>query len=282
MTVDEAIKLYQEHIRTYMAATSVKTYRSRLAFLSQRMGGATVDKVKSRHLTDVVVQYRAGRGNNSARLFVTAVKEVFRFIHNEGYINSNPALYLRAPRATRHCPRNLAEWQVKNLLRPVVGDWRDQRNQTMLVVLLYTGLRREEVANLKWDDIYLSKQGSKLVVRGKGDKVRVIPLHKEVDRYLLALFKERRSRRSPYVFSKEDGGRLHTYTINCIFRRWVSERKGVECTPHQLRHTFATRLISRGVTLEMVRDLLGHDSVRTTELYVAMDAERLRAAVNVL
>lgn len=281
MTVNDIIEHYVSYIETYMAAKSVKTYRSRLGFLSQRIGAMACDKVEVHHLTNAIKAYRDGRSNSSTRLFITTVKEVFRYAHNAGAIDRNPALYLRAPRVARRHLEVLGEWQVNKLLEPVVGDWRDRRNQALLVVFLYTGVRREEAAMLTWEKV--SFQEAKMTVAGKGSKQRVIPLHKEVMRHLQSLYKERRSRQSPYVFCREDGGRLHTYTINCIFRRWVSKKKEVECTPHQLRHAFATRLIVRGVKLELVRDLLGHDSVKTTELYVAaVDTRRLRGAVDVL
>lgn len=113
---------------------------------------------------------------------------------------------------------------------------------------------------------------------GKGARERIIPLNKAARQALHTIQRNRQGA----VFGHEDGRHLHTNSLDVVLKRWVDRHRLPAVGLHRLRHTFATRLLARGVSLYDIRDLLGHESVRTTEIYLAANPDRLRGAVDLL
>jgi integrase/recombinase XerD len=150
------------------------------------------------------------------------------------------------------------------------------RNKRIVIVLLYTGLRRTEVAGLTWDDVYLAD--AQLIVRGetaKGGYERIVPLHPRV---VAELEQTSEAKRRGAIAGHPDGRCLSHKSIGLIFERWLSNL-GLRISAHKLRHTAATQLLDHGASLIEVQQTLGHADIRTTEGYTALLPERQRAAI---
>jgi integrase len=149
-----------------------------------------------------------------------------------------------------------------------------QRNRRAVYLMLYAGLRLGEVHMLRWRDVDLHRKV--LLVRyGKGNRHRAIPLHPELIQELsAAIYREPQHA----VVDDGQGNPVSAGTISHIFDRWLAGR-GVRCHAHQLRHTFATRLLEAGVDLRTIQELLGHESIVTTQRYLRISGERLRDSV---
>lgn len=280
-TVRNAIQRYEVVLIGTLAASSAKTYMSRLRFAADRLPDS-LSAVQLWHLEAVVATYRETRQPNTVALFVTVVKSFFAWCVDVELLKKDPALRLKAPKRTKWQPRALSAAAIDALLESIhtttdSQDWRQVRNETIVRVMLFAGLRRAEVVQLMWEDVDMP--GRALHVTGKAGKRRVLPLHSSLLRYFQAL--QQFGCVSGAIFSPHRGSELplHPYTVNIVFQRWIVQRLGVAITPHQLRHSFATRLIERGASLDEVRDLLGHESLATTQVYVATSPERLRAAI---
>lgn len=280
MKLGTALEEYLRRISIHMSAGSVKAYRSRLRYL-RRFSERELENIRLVDIQDLVAAYRKGRSNATTRLMVSAVRSFFDWCEAVEYLEHSPAKRLKAPPRDQHVPRALSRStseQIITICEKALssGGWRDVRNATLILALLLAGLRRAEATSLRWRDIDLG--GKVLIVMGKGRKERRIPLH---GRLTEALQKLRRcQRRSGSVFCREDGEPLSLTAVNqIIFGEWLEPRLGQHITPHQLRHTFATLIVECGGSMDEVRDLLGHNSVATTQVYVAKNPERLRAAV---
>lgn len=119
--------------------------------------------------------------------------------------------------------------------------------------------------------------GGILRVVGKGDKERIIPLNDQANEAISLV--KRAGGVGDAIFGKDDGLHLNTNSLDVLIKRWIKKHKLPDLGLHRLRHTFATRLLARGVDIYDIRDLLGHESVKTTEIYLSANPERLRGAV---
>ncbi|NJK80411.1 MAG: tyrosine-type recombinase/integrase [Chloroflexaceae bacterium] len=219
-------------------------------------------------------------GRNSAatvKLTLCALRNFFGWCVEAGILTENPAASVRSPRVVSPPPDALSVEAVGGLLRAInepsrahTRTWR--RNRRAVLLLLYTGLRIGELAALKWSDIDLAR-GVLLVRSGKYGKHRAIPLHP-------ALMAELQppGRPADAVIGRADGQPLSTKSMPHIFDRWLAGL-GVDCHAHQLRHTFATRLLDSGCDLATIQQLLGHESIETTSRYLHISTERMRSAV---
>jgi integrase/recombinase XerD len=142
--------------------------------------------------------------------------------------------------------------------------------------MLYAGLRLSEAANVMWADIDLGT-GVLMVQNGKGGKWRMIPIHERL-RTILELVPP--DERHGAVAGKKDGTALHYTSLPHIFDRTIPDAVGLDITAHQLRHTFATRLLWAGANIREIQYLLGHKSLATTERYLALEIDQKRAAID--
>lgn len=284
-TLAQVITRYRKVMQANYAAGTVTAYMCRLRFLERHIGSMTdLTDITLADLEGCIAEYRQGRRNNTVALAVTVYKAFFQWCQDVELLPRNPAGRLRSPRRNKWQPRALSEasaLQLLDLLKtmPQPERWKDYRNEVLVRVLIFGGLRRSEAASLSWEDIDFA--GQWIHVIGKGNKKRTIPLLSSLAPHLQTL-RTLTGCATGAVFTKDNGLKMHPYTINMIFKRWIVERVAVYVTPHMLRHTFATLLINRGANLDELRDLLGHESVSTTQVYVDTYPERLRGAVEKL
>ena len=284
MNFSAALQRYERVLSGYLSPSSVKTYRSRLTFAASFLAGRDLDRITLVDLEDLLATYRETRKANTSALMTTVLKQFFAWCVDVELLTKDPAAKLKAPRRTKWQPRALSAAAIDALLDSIHAttnstNWRQVRNEALVRLLLFAGLRRAEAAGLMWADVDLP--GRMLTVTGKGEKTRPIPLHTSLVDSLQRL-QGLSAQIDGAVLAREctDSNPLHPYTINVIFKKWIVKRLGFNVTPHRLRHSFATRLIERGAQLDEVRDLLGHESIATTQVYVYTSAERLRTAID--
>lgn len=204
---------------------------------------------------------------------ISALKSFFRFLVEEGHRQDDPAKDMEHYRVAEGIPKALTKAEGSALM--VAAKDLSDFHHALIAVLLFTGLRREGVRKLRWDEI---EQDGWLRVIVKGGKEQLIPLHPEVIEALRKLPK----RHPVWVFPSR---RLPDQPISksklATMVREVGEYAGVGGVyPHMLRHTFATRLMERGADLRTTQDALGHSSPRTTARYLKVRPLRSRTAYN--
>jgi len=276
MNLSTAIAEYLTAIAVYMQPSSVKSYQSKLKYLHEALGNTRLETISRKQIDTIAADYRASKSAATTRLFVTVVREFFGWCAAEELIAKSPAARLRKPRAPRRTPRAYIDPVIEQLLTGLAildkPTWADRRNAALLIFILHTGLRRAEAASWQWQDVDINGY---IRVIGKGDRERVVPINREAKRALRSIH-----RASGHVFCNESGKPLHTNSLDVLLKRWLRKHNLPDVGLHRLRHTFATRLLSRGVALYDIRDLLGHESVKTTEMYLSAYPERLRGAVD--
>ena len=154
----------------------------------------------------------------------------------------------------------------------------------MMVSLLYaTGMRREELANIKLSDI--DKNVKTITIIGKGNKVRVVPVGDNSFSELIDYLKAResfaldKSSKSPYLFLNRSGNPLTVRSVNRLVKKYA-RLEGMDVTPHTLRHSFATHLLENGADLMLIKEILGHASLSTTQKYTHVTAETMKKVYN--
>jgi len=214
---------------------------------------------------------------------VASLRSFFRFLHRRHHIQANPTLTLITPKVERRLPTFVDEAAMMRAVEEPSGSaYEDLRDAAILEVLYGTGIRLSELIGLNGDDVDFVQKTVK--VRGKGNKERVIPIGKKalaaLERYRLALgpqfSKESRKIRQA-LFVTRRGERVYPVAVRRIVRKYLDRVSEVEKkSPHILRHSFATHLLNRGADLAAVKELLGHESLSTTQIYTHVSAERLK------
>jgi len=237
---------------------------------------------------EVIVSYMLhlkDRGYRTATVArkVASVKSFFHFLVKEGRLAEDPTASLAAPRVRKKLPRVLAQDEVVRLLAmPRDGSGaKALRDAAMLELMYASGMRVSELVGLDVGDVDLSSGTVRCL--GKGRKERLMPLYNRaveaIHDYLadgrVAYLKSRDERA---LFLNPRGARLSRQGLWLIIKGYV-ERAGIESevTPHTLRHSFATHLLSGGANLREVQELLGHSNLATTQIYTQLSNDALRA-----
>ncbi|MEK7415322.1 MAG: tyrosine recombinase XerC [Planctomycetota bacterium] len=231
------------------------------------------------------VERRAGSGLAPASVarLVASVRSFAKWLAVTERLPASPAGLLRAPRARRKLPRWLEPDEITSLLAAPQGDdWSTWRTRAVLETLYATGMRVGELCSL--DERALDLIGGVAVVRGKGRKERLAPLGRPAIQALerwrvLRDARSGRSRREDPVFRGSRGGRLDQREVRRILGDAIAAAGlAGRTTPHTLRHSFATHLLTAGADIRSVQELLGHASLATTQIYTHLSIDDLREA----
>ena len=216
---------------------------------------------------------------------ISGIKAFYRFMMYEDRISEDPAQLLEAPKLGRKLPDTLSFHEINQILESIpLGEGEGHRNRAMLEVLYSSGLRVSELTELKIGNVY--EDVGFLRVIGKGNKERLVPIGKDALKYL-KLYTEDRNHMVPakgheqYVFLNRRGKKLTRVMIFLIIKKQV-EMIGLKknVSPHTFRHSFATHMIEGGADLRAVQEMLGHESITTTEIYTHLDRDYLRQVLN--
>jgi len=222
-----------------------------------------------------------GLAKTSVARKLACVRSLFRFLRRRGMRDTNPTVLVSTPRRGRRLPTFLDEPTVNAVLDlPDRTTPRGRRDAAILEVFYSTGLRLSELLSLRPRDMQMSERVVK--VTGKGKKQRIVPFGTRAASSVAAWLEVRReilgTRPDPgTLFLSDRGKALSPKGVNVIVNRYISavseQRK---TSPHVLRHTFATHLVNRGADLQAVRELLGHASLSTTQIYTHVGIDRLK------
>ena len=226
-----------------------------------------------------------GIGPTSLARIISGIKSFFKFLRLDGYIENNPASLLESPRLGRHLPEVLTVQEIDAMIAEIdMGSNEGVRNRAIVETLYGCGLRVSELVTLRKSQIY-SDEGY-IIVIGKGNKQRLVPISDVALDAIADYIEEFRNRMDvkngdeDILFLNRRGGRLSRVMIFYIIKG-LCERAGIKknISPHTLRHSFATHLLEGGANLRAIQQMLGHESITTTEIYVHIDRERLRKEI---
>lgn len=222
-----------------------------------------------------------GIGPRSQARIISGIKSYYKYLKLAGIIESNPTDLLETPRLGRHLPEVLSTEEIDMMIEELPEDKEESlRNHAIIETLYGSGLRVSELTDIRISR--LSFDDGFLIVEGKGSKQRIVP----VSPVAIELIKEYLPQRSQLkiksdaqdiLFLNRRGGRMSRVMVFYIIRD-LAAAAGIQKTvsPHTLRHSFATHLLEGGASLRVIQELLGHESLETTEIYVHLDRSRLR------
>lgn len=230
---------------------------------------------------------RRGLAKRSVARKLSAVRSFFRFLNVEGLVESNPARSVRSPKRERTLPGFLTPEQTEEVFehaeaRADTGGFHGVRNLAIVELFYGTGMRLSELQQLDLGDLDLVSERARVL--GKGRKERIVPLGRMAVRALRSWYVERdelltgvESGDRRAVFIGQTGRRLGARQIQKIVERHLNGvAEGSGLSTHSLRHTFATHLVDAGADLVAVKELLGHASLSTTQIYTHTSRERLK------
>ena len=213
---------------------------------------------------------------------LSMVRSFLRFCEENGLIESSPAAGVGSPKLPRRLPQVLSPEQVSTLLEAMGGTKPlDLRDRALFELVYSSGLRCQEALDLRLRDV--SFESCEIRAKGKGRKVRIIPVGEFALRALERYLQEGRTRlvtggtQEDHVFLSRTGLPLSSSDVQRRLTRYLA-RAGVPSgtSPHTLRHSFATHLLEGGADLRVIQELLGHSSLRTTQVYAHVSAGHLR------
>ena len=269
-----------------LARRTIRAYGGDLGrFLrwSARRGSATWGDVDAEAVVDYLA-WRRGEGvaETTVARNLVSVRMLMRFLVLEGVLDKDPTALIPAPVLRRLLPRMLTPDDVERLLEASGGDdWISLRDRALLEVLYACGARISEAVSLRTGD--LEPELRVLRLHGKGDKMRIVPMggraREAVERWLAIGRPEvARAHSIPELFLTARGRPLdRTNAWRRVKRAALAAGLRAEISPHTLRHSFATHLIEGGADLRAVQEMLGHASIRTTEVYTHLDVEHIRS-----
>lgn len=213
---------------------------------------------------------------------ISGIKAFYKFLMYEDQIAEDPAQLLESPKLGRKLPDTLSFAEIEILLEAVpLGESEGHRNRAILEMLYSSGLRVSELTELKKSQLFYDIGFLRVI--GKGNKERLVPIGKDALRYLRIYEEEVRVHQSPqkgheeFVFLNRRGQKLTRVMIFLMIKKTASQA-GIQknISPHTFRHSFATHLIEGGADLRAVQEMLGHESITTTEIYTHLDRDYLR------
>lgn len=215
---------------------------------------------------------------------LSGVRSFCRFLRVDGYRDDDPSELLESPQLGKHLPSVLSTAEVDALEDSIdLSKWEGHRNRAIIEVLFSCGLRVSELVTFKLSNLYIEERFIR--VTGKGSKERLVPISGRAIKELNLWFVDRNSMKikpgeEDFVFLNRRGAHL-TRTMILIMIKRQAEAAGIKKTisPHTLRHSFATALLEGGANLRVIQEMLGHESIATTEIYTHVDTTKLREEV---
>jgi len=292
-------ELHIKHFSSYLklerslSGNSVEAYLHDVELLRQFMMMkhplVTPVKVTSKHLQEFL-QYinELGMSAHSQARILSGIKGFYKYLLFEELLEKDPTALIEGPKLGRKLPDTLSYLEIEKLFQAIDQSKPEGgRNRAMLEVLYSSGLRVSELVELKLNNVYADIGFLRVI--GKGNKERLVPIGRDALKYL-KIYTEQIRGKAPhkpsqkgfdaYVFLNRNGRKLTREMIFMIIKALALQiglKKSI--SPHTFRHSFATHLIEGGADLRAVQEMLGHESITTTEIYTHLDRDYLRQVI---
>lgn len=274
------VEQYLEGFRTYlrlergMSSNTCEGYCSDLKSFITFVGEKELDPLKITR-EDIIMYAGALTANESSKRTLarnlSSLRSFFGWLVLEGEVKSSPCDGIETPKLGRHIPEILSVEEIDRIIASVpVNKWNGLRDRAILEMLYGCGLRVSEASDLKITDIFSEEEFVRII--GKGNKERLVPIGAmaidSMNRYLAVRPEPAEAKYANVLFLNKSGKPLSRISIfNMVKKQTMEAGIMKNISPHTFRHSFATHLIERGADLRAVQDMLGHESILTTEIY---------------
>ncbi|MGQ1909860.1 site-specific tyrosine recombinase XerD [Marinifilum sp. RC60d5] len=285
-----------ENFKTYLtlekslSKNSVDAYINDITklttFFREKNIEVSPEEVVLQHLKDFVAWINdAGTSPRTQARVISGIKAFFKYLLLEEIIEKNPTALLEAPKIGRKLPDTLTTDEIDILVKAVdMNKSEGQRNRAILETLYSCGLRVSELIDLRVSNLHFRMGFIK--IHGKGNKERLIPIGKKAKKEIKLYLKNYRGKLNidkdseDILFLNRRGRKLSRVMIFTIIKN-LSKKVGLKknVSPHTFRHSFASHLVEGGADLRAVQEMLGHESILTTEIYTHLDREYLKETI---
>ena len=283
----EISRRYRTYIKLEkrLSANTVESYMRDLeqfAHFVLRMWDVPPRKVESQMIERYMAWlYDRGCEKSSQARALSGLKSFFNYLLLTDAIESSPLEFIEMPKFSRRLPDVLSTAEIDRILAAIDRTTpKGVRDDAMLELLYSCGLRVSELTSLRMQDLFFGEGYIRVI--GKGDKQRIVPVSSTARDRIQRYLEERRSVRTgeEIVFLNNRGGQLTRVMVFTVLKQ-AARRAGIEkrISPHTFRHSFATHLLEGGASIRQVQEMLGHESILTTEIYTHLDREHLRRTV---
>lgn len=289
MSWEGYIKQFQNYLRLErsLSPNSVEAYVRDIQKLAQFTDNSCVATAVSEvHLQNFLEWINElGMTPHSQARVLSGIKAFFKYLLFENIITADPTALLEGPKLGRKLPDTLSFHEIEQLLSSIdLSTAEGQRNRAMVETMYSSGLRVTELVELRISNVYFDLGFLRVI--GKGNKERLVPIGRDALKYIRIYTEEVRVHvpvkkgNEHYVFLNRRGSKLSRVMIFNIIKDLAKEiglKKSI--SPHTFRHSFATHLIEGGADLRAVQEMLGHESITTTEIYTHLDREYLKQVI---
>ena len=292
MNWDKLIRQFANYLRLErsLSDNSIQAYVRDVAKLKQFVENSNNPIGPTKLSAEAIQEFlqkigEIGMSAYSQSRILSGIKSFYSYLEYEDILVDNPAALIDSPKLGRKLPEVLNIFEIEKLLESIdMSKPEGARNRAMVETLYSSGLRVSELVNLKMNQIYFDIGFLRII--GKGNKERLVPVGKSAIKYIKIYNEEIRChlRIKPgfenYVFLNRRGKNLTRVMVFTIIKKLVKV-SGIDKTvsPHTFRHSFATHLVEGGADLRAVQEMLGHESITTTEIYTHLDREYLKQVV---
>jgi len=286
-----AIQDYQSFLKIErgLSINTINSYTNDLEKLVKFLSENTIEYSPISIEENTIQQfiYEAAKKINSrsqARL-ISALRSFFDYLVFEDYRKTNPTDLIEAPKIGRKLPDTLSEEEIDALIGTIdLSHPFGERNRTILETMYSCGLRVSEVITLKISDLFFEE--GFIRVLGKGNKERFIPIHSQAQKYILSYINDirihqdsQKNHEDTLFLSRRGKGLTRQMVFMILNETAIKINLKKKISPHTFRHSFATHLLKNGADLRAIQQILGHESITTTEIYVHLDKSYLKDVV---
>lgn len=271
-----------------LAENSIFAYQNDVKKLMDFCAGRNLSplEVTTENLKNFVTElYDLGLSARTQSRIISGIKQFYFFLVLEGEVKNDPSELIETPRIGRKLPEVLSIEEIDALISGIdLSTDQGHRNKAILETLYSCGLRVSELVNLEFEQLFFDEGFIRVI--GKGNKQRLVPVSPSVKKEMGIYTKSVRNHQKikpgneSYVFLNRRGAKLTRVMIFTIIKN-LAEKIGLQKTvsPHTFRHSFATHLLEGGANLRAIQEMLGHESITTTEIYTHLDQQFLKEAI---
>lgn len=287
MKWQQALKDYQNYLRIErgLSENSIFNYsfdiKKLMGWLDENQIQVSPLDVDENLIQEFIYQLAKTVNPRTQSRIISGLKGFFNYLIFEQYRKTNPLELIESPKTGRKLPDTLSQSEIDKIINAIdLSTAQGERNRAIFETLYSCGLRVSELTNLKLSDLFFDE--GFIQVTGKGNKQRFVPIAKVTMKYISIYIKQVRIHENPakehqdILFLSRRGKKLSRAMIFTLLKQ-LAEKAGVRknISPHTFRHSFATHLLENGADLRAIQQMLGHESITTTEIYMHVDRKHL-------
>lgn len=288
MKWNHAIKDYQSFLKIErgLSDNTIQSYtrdiKKLVRFINEKNISMSPAKIVEETIQQFIYEIAKKVNPRSQARIISGLRSFFDYLVFENYRETNPTDLIETPKIGRKLPDTLSDQEIVKLISSIdLSKSQGERNRTILETMYGCGLRVSEVISLRLSDLFFDEGFIRVV--GKGSKERFVPIHNQAQKYIHFYINEIRphlpidKKYEDTLFLNRRGKGLSRQMIFILLKNLATKAQiGKKISPHTLRHSFATELLKGGADLRAIQQILGHESITTTEVYVHLDKTYLK------